>query len=103
MMELLSDLNIMGFLVGLFSFIVIGVFHPIVKVVEYRLGKKAWPFFLIPGFILGVSSIFFKNNFVSVIAGVLAFSLFWSTHEIFKQHERVLRGQAERNPDREYE
>lgn len=102
-MEFVGDLNIMGFVVGLVSFFVIGIFHPIVKVVEYRFGKKAWPFFFFPGFILAVLSIFFQNNFVSVIAGVLAFSLFWSTHEIFKQHQRVMRGQADRNPDREYE
>jgi hypothetical protein len=101
-MELLDDLNIQGFLVGLGAFFLIGIFHPVVKIVEYHFGKKSWPFFMIPGVILSVSSVFFTNTYISVGFGVLAFSLFWSTFEIFKQHERVLKGQAKRNPNRTY-
>jgi hypothetical protein len=102
-MDFLNDWNMNGFLVGLASFLLIGVFHPVVKIVEYNFGKKAWPFFLFPGIGLAFLSLFLNNTFFCVITGVLAFSLFWSTHELFKQHQRVLKGQAKRNPKRNYE
>ncbi len=100
---MLNGLNIQGFLSGLASFFLIGVFHPIVKFVEYHFGLKAWPAFVLSGAVSAILSVFQKNTFISVILGVLGFSLFWSAIEIFRQHERALKGQAERNPRREYD
>ncbi len=97
-----ADLNLEGFAIGLLAFIIIGVFHPVVIKVEYRFGKKAWPLFLFSGVAFAVISLFFGNKFVSVIFGVLGFALFWSTLELFKQHQRVLNGQAKKNPNRTY-
>jgi len=88
-MEWLSDLNIQGFLVGLFAFFLIGIFHPIVIKVERNFGKKVWPFFFIPGIILVILSLVVKYTFASVGMGVLAFALFWTTIELFKQNKRV--------------
>ncbi|MGM0530900.1 MAG: DUF4491 family protein [Bacteroidota bacterium] len=97
-----SDLNIEGFAIGLLAFIIIGLFHPIVIKVEYHFGKKVWPVFLFSGIVFAILSLFFENKFVSVIFGVLGFALFWSTLELFKQHQRVLKGQAKKNPHRSY-
>ena len=88
-MDWLSGLNIQGFLVGLFAFFLIGVFHPIVIKVERNFGKQVWPFFFIPGIVLVIFSVVIKHTFISVGMGVLAFALFWSTIELFKQHKRV--------------
>ncbi|MGM0496840.1 MAG: DUF4491 family protein [Bacteroidota bacterium] len=89
MMDWLHDLNIQGFLVGLFAFFLIGVFHPIVIKVERRFGKRVWPYFLTPGLILTLFSMIIEHTLLSVGLGVLAFALFWSTIELFKQHKRV--------------
>lgn len=94
-------MNYLGPLLGLVSFVTIGVFHPIVVKLEYYLGKKSWWMLALPGLIIVLVSLF-MNEVVSILLGVLGFSLFWSAHEMFKQHNRVLRGQAKRNPKRNY-
>jgi len=91
-----------GFLIGLAAFVLIGIFHPVVIRVEYHFGKRIWPLFLIAGLAASVVSLFIDQRMLSVLFGVLGFALFWSTFEIFKQHERVLKGQAKRNPNRNY-
>jgi hypothetical protein len=88
-MNWLDNLNIEGFLVGLFAFFLIGVFHPVVIKLERIYGKKVWPFLLVPGVFSAIASVFIKNTYFSVGLGVLAFALFWSTIEIFKQEKRV--------------
>jgi Flp pilus assembly pilin Flp len=88
-MDWLSNLNIEGFLVGLFAFLLIGVFHPIVTKLQRNFGKKVWPFLLVPGVIAAFISVFIAHSLISVGLGVLAFALFWSTIEIFKQEKRV--------------
>jgi len=100
---LIITFNLEGFLVGLIAFLLIGVFHPVVIRVEYHYGKKVWPFFLITGVVALLTSLFLEQRMFSVILGVLGFALFWSTLELFKQHERVLKGQARKNPNRKYE
>lgn len=102
-MDFFSELNILGFLVGLGSFFLTGIFHPIVKYVEYHYGKQSWPVFFFTGLILAFASGFFKHTLLTVFAGVVAFALFWCTLEIFKQHKRVIKGQAKANPKRKYE
>lgn len=97
-----SNFNLEGIAIGFMAFVIIGIFHPVVIKVEYHFGKKVWPVFLFSGIIFSVVSLFFKNDFVSVILGVLGFALFWSTLELFKQHQRVLKGQAKKNPNRRY-
>lgn len=90
-----------GPLFGLFAFLIIGIFHPIVIKMEYHLGKKSWWILFFPGLIFITLSLF-GNNTWSIVLGVLGFSCLWSTHEIFKQHERVIQGRAKKNPNRNY-
>lgn len=87
---------------GALSFVTIGVFHPVVAKLEYHYGKQSWWVLFIPGLFSIVFSMFASDLF-SIALGVLGFSLLWSSHEIFKQHKRVLKGQAKRNPNRKYE
>jgi hypothetical protein len=100
--ETLSSLNWQGFLVGLAAFFIIGLFHPVVAVMEYHLGKQSWWMLFFPGVGCLVAS-FFMSSLVSVLLGCLAFSFFWSTLEMFYQHERVIKGRAKRNPKRNYD
>ena len=95
-------MNWQGLILGFAAFLIIGLCHPLVAKSEYYFGKKSWPFFFASGLIFLVLSFLFED-FLSIIFGIISFALFWSTIEIFKQHERVLKGQAKRNPKRTYE
>ena len=85
-------MNFTGIIVGLATFLIIGLFHPIVIKAEYYLGAKCWWMFLIAGLIFGAVSILVDNLIVSTILGVTAFSSFWSILELKEQKERVRKG-----------
>ena len=85
-------MNFTGIIVGLATFLIIGVFHPIVIKAEYFLGTKCWWMFLLAGIILGAISLLIGNLVISTIVGVTAFSSFWSILELFHQKERVRKG-----------
>lgn len=85
-------MNFTGIIVGLATFLIIGVFHPIVIKAEYYLGTKCWWMFLLAGIILVGVSLLICNLVISTIVGVTAFSSFWSILELFHQKERVRKG-----------
>ena len=85
-------MNFTGIIVGLATFLIIGVFHPIVIKAEYYLGTKCWWMFLLAGIILVGVSLLIGNLVISTIVGVTAFSSFWSILELFHQKERVRKG-----------
>lgn len=85
-------MNITGIIVGLATFLIIGVFHPIVIKAEYYLGTKCWWMFLLAGIASGVISLLADNLIISTILGVTAFSSFWSILELIHQKERVRKG-----------
>jgi len=89
-----------GIIIGLGSFLIIGLLHPVVIKGEYYFGTKIWPLFLIGGIICVVGSIHIRNLIASTLLGVLGFSLFWSIHELFEQKERVRKGWFPENPKR---
>ena len=99
----METINYNGLILGLVAFVVIGVFHPVVARTEYYFGKRIWWVFFLCGVSFSLLSLWFKSNLVSVILGTIGAGSFWSTHEIFKQHQRVLQGRAKRNPNRTYE
>lgn len=92
MTEILQDLNLQGLLIGLCTFLIIGLFHPLVIKGEYYLGVKCWWIFLCMGIACTVLSVLIENDFVSILMGVTAFSSFWSILEVFEQRERVRKG-----------
>ena len=77
---------------GLATFLIIGVFHPIVIKAEYYLGTKCWWMFLVAGILFCLLSLIAENFIVSTILGVVAFSSFWSILELIHQRERVKKG-----------
>lgn len=94
------ELNYTGVLVGLATFLLIGLFHPLVIKAEYYMGKKSWWFFFILGVITLAFSLSVSNEYVSILLGVVSFSSFWSILEIFEQHKRVQKGWFPMNPKR---
>lgn len=85
-------MNLTGIIVGLATFLIIGVFHPIVVKAEYYFGTKCWWIFLVAGILFCLFSLFAENLIVSTILGVTAFSSFWSILELIHQKERVKKG-----------
>jgi hypothetical protein len=81
-----------GIILGLTSFLIIGLFHPLIIFVEYHFGTKPWPVFFIVGILLCGFSLFIENTILNVTFGLIAFCSFWSIKELFQQKKRVERG-----------
>jgi uncharacterized membrane protein YuzA (DUF378 family) len=85
-------LNFQGVTIGLISFLIIGIFHPIVIKAEYYFSKKIWPVFLIVGIVFIFLSMSINTQTLSAILGITGFTCLWSIHEIFEQEKRVQKG-----------
>lgn len=85
-------MNLNGLLVGLATFLIIGLFHPLVIKAEYHLGERCWWIFALAGVIFAVLSVFTASIVLSTVLGVVAFSSFWSILELVHQRRRVDKG-----------
>lgn len=92
------DLNFSGIIIGVVTFLVIGLFHPLVIKAEYYIGVKSWWLFLLLGIASVVASLLVENLTFSILLGVVAFSSFWSIGEVFEQKKRVEKGWFPANP-----
>ena len=92
------ELNYYGIVIGLVTFLVIGLFHPLVIKAEYYLGVKSWWLFLLLGIAASAASLMVSSLVLSIILGVVAFSSFWSIGEVFAQKKRVEKGWFPKNP-----
>jgi hypothetical protein len=93
MMQLIETYNLTGVVIGLITFLIIGVFHPLVIKGEYYFGVKCWWIFLLMGIGgLIASCLLFDNIILSAAFGVLGFSSFWGIGELFEQQKRVEKG-----------
>ena len=90
-----------GILLGLVSFMTIGVFHPIVVKAEYYFTEKIWPVFALAGVVCMIISCMLRDVVPSAIGGVIGFSCFWSIVELKEQTKRVERGWFPKNPKRD--
>lgn len=101
-MDFINENNISGLTIGICTFLIIGVFHPLVIKGEYYFGTKCKWWFLVTGIIGIGASILVSNIFWSSLLGVFAFSCFWSIKEVKDQERRVQKGWFPRNPKRTY-
>ena len=95
-------INFDGLLIGIATFLIIGLFHPVVVKAEYYWGTKCWWIFLILGIGGVIASLSIGNVILSSMLGVFAFSSFWTIKEVFEQEERVRKGWFPKNPKRKY-
>ena len=93
-------LNFDGVILGVITFFIIGIFHPVVIKCEYYFGAKIWPLFLVLGIICGIFSLLSENFLISGIFGILACVLLWCIRELKEQQGRVERGWFPKNPNR---
>ena len=92
------ELNFLGVIIGVVTFLIIGLFHPLVIKAEYYIGVRSWWLFLFLGIVAGVFSLLVESLLLSIILGVVAFSSFWSIGEVFQQKKRVEKGGVPANP-----
>ena len=89
-MEFLNEYHLAGLFIGICTFLIIGLFHPVVVKAEYYWGTKCWWIFLILGIGGVIASLSIDNVILSSLLGVFAFSSFWTIKEVFEQEERFM-------------
>ncbi len=92
-----------GIIIAASTFLIIGLFHPIVIKTEYYTGTRLWWLFLVIGLGAIVAALLVENVVASSILGVFGASSLWSIGELFEQRKRVLRGWFPMNPKRKHE
>ncbi len=101
-MDFLAQYNLTGLVIGVATFLIIGLFHPLVIKGEYYFGVKIWWIFLVMGIAAIAASIAVHELLVSTLLAVWGASSLWSIGELFEQRKRVARGWFPRNPARRY-
>jgi hypothetical protein len=94
------DMHYDGIIIGAATFVIIGLFHPIVIKGEYYFGTSLWPIFAFCGAAVLFSAVYTENSIIRAVLGVTGFTLLWSIIEIFHQAERVRKGWYPKNPRR---
>ena len=92
-----------GIIIGISTFLIIGLFHPVVIKAEYYWGTRCWWIFLVLGILGIIGALLVSNILVSSLLGVFAFSSLWTIKEVFDQRKRVLEGWFPMNPKRKHE
>lgn len=89
-----------GIIIGAISFLIIGIFHPIVIQCEYYFSAKIWPVFLACGLLFCGLSVFISHPVASAALAVAGFAALWCIKELKEQRERVEKGWFPQNPKR---
>jgi hypothetical protein len=92
MMQFIDTYNLTGIIIGLATFLIIGLFHPLVIKGEYYFGVKCWWVFLLLGVAGIIGAVLIQQVILSAICGVTAFSALWGIGELFAQRRRVAKG-----------
>ena len=99
MTEFIEQYNLAGLLIGACTFLIIGLFHPLVIKGEYYIGVKVKWIFLVAGIIFLAAALWVRSVIGSSLLGVTAFSCFWSIKEVNEQVERVRKGWFPPHPE----
>jgi branched-subunit amino acid transport protein len=91
-MEFIQTYNLTGVIIGIGTFLIIGICHPIVIKSEYYFGVKCWWAFLVSGIAGIVAALLICNVIISTLCGIAGFSLLWGIKELFEQRKRVEKG-----------
>ena len=94
-----------GIIIAISTFLMIGVFHPLVLKVESYKGTRYWWVLLVLGILSVGAALLVENTMVSALIGVFGASSLWTIGELFSQKKRVQKGWFPMNPKRkdEYE
>lgn len=100
MTDYLLEHHLLGLAIGFVTFIVIGLFHPLVIKGYYFFGLRVRWAFLILGILTAIGALTVGDLFMQVILGVTTFTSFWSILEVKQQRARVKKGWFPANPRR---
>ena len=89
-----------GLIIGAATFLIIGLFHPLVIKGEYYFGVRIWWVFLLLGLLGIAGALLVANEVISILLGVFAFSSLSGIGEVFEQRKRVQKGWFPANPKR---
>lgn len=81
MMEFLTEYNLTGLVIGVATFLIIGLFHPMVIKGEYYFGVRCWWFFLLMGVAAIAASVAVRHILWSTLLAVWGASSLWSIGE----------------------
>ena len=81
-----------GLIIGVATFLIIGLFHPLVIKGEYYFGTRIWWVFALMGVVAIAASLMIENILWSTPLAVWGASSFWSIGELFEQKKRVEKG-----------
>ncbi|WP_418991407.1 DUF4491 family protein [Alistipes sp.] len=98
--DFLARYNLTGLVIGVATFLIIGLFHPLVIRGEYRYGVRIWWLFLVMGLAAIAASVAVRHVLWSTLLAVWGASSLWSIGELFEQRKRVAKGWFPRNPKR---
>ena len=73
MMEFIDSYNLTGLVIGISTFLIIGLFHPVVIKCEYYFGTRCWWIFLIFGVLGIISSLYVRQVLWSSLLGFRLF------------------------------
>lgn len=93
-------MNVSGLIVGIGTFLLIGLFHVIVIKSEYYFGKEIWFLFAGVGIAAIALSTVIQSMIISSLAAVFGITCLWSVKELFEQEKRVEKGWFPSNPNR---
>ena len=97
----MENLHFTGIIIGTATFLIIGLFHPMVIKGEYYFGVRIWWVFMLMGIAATVVSLLCRSVMWSSLAAVWGASSFWSIGELFHQRERVRKGWFPKRPESE--
>ena len=81
-----------GLIIGVATFLIIGLFHPLVIKGEYYFGVRCWWVFALMGVVAVAASLMIEDVLWSTLSAVWGASSFWSIGELFEQRKRVEKG-----------
>ena len=81
-----------GLSIGVATFLIIGLFHPLVIKGEYYFGVRCWWGFALMGVAAVAASLMVEDVLWSTLLAVWGASSFWSIGELFEQRKRVEKG-----------
>ena len=81
-----------GLIIGIATFLIIGLFHPLVIKGEYYFGTRCWWVFAVMGAVAIAASLMIADVLWSTLLAVWGASSFWSIGELFEQKKRVEKG-----------
>ncbi len=82
-------MNTFGILIGLLTFLIIGLGFPLVIRSERYFGYTCWPYMLGIGFLIIAVSLFIQNDWGCVIVGVIGATFVWGSAELKEQAVRA--------------